>query len=88
MTEILLAVDGSADAIESARFLNRLDFSRAPHVTVLTVIEPSYHNGTDDSDWLDQCDPEDRAAAINAYQSTCRVLSDLDAKIEHEIRVG
>jgi nucleotide-binding universal stress UspA family protein len=55
---------------------------------VLTVIEPSYRDNTDQSDWLEQCDPEDRAAAMSAYQSSARALSDMDARIEHEIRVG
>ena len=88
MTDILLAVDGSTDAIEAARFLARLRFTDAVDIAVLTVIEPSYTNDVSDSDWLEQCEPEDRAAAINAYQAASRALTDLDAQIEHEIRVG
>ncbi len=89
MREVLLAVDGSRDSAEAARFLARLARDNSIKVTVLTVIEPSYlHPDDRAAGWGAEQTKAERSAAIETYRSVQQLFGGSDASVVHELRKG
>lgn len=81
---VLIAIDGSEESIESARFVSRLPFSEKPKITVVSALDESPYDmiTTDEGRRLEEAE---RQALQKSYVAVERILKETCSEIQQVV---